>query len=70
MSEESNREDIDKLVHDGKSCLNSISINAELAKMVASRGHDPKKICELMEIVLKQCQKCSETLEDYRTSRS
>ena len=61
-----NEEKIDKLVHDGNSCLNSVVMNAELVKALVTRQHDPDKIRQLMDVIITQCQKCSDVLENYR----
>ncbi|MEZ5490472.1 MAG: histidine kinase [Gammaproteobacteria bacterium] len=68
MTDKQSADDICKLVHDSKACLNSISMNAELVKVVTTRGHDPQKVSRLMDVIIRQCQQCSEILEDYRAA--
>lgn len=45
-------------LHSMNNALNSISMQAELARMYAERG-DHAKVEEALSVVMEQCRKCS-----------
>jgi signal transduction histidine kinase len=55
--------DLNQLVHDARSPLNRISMQAELIKLVLENDMPPEKAIEAANKILVSCQDCSQTLE-------
>lgn len=60
----------DKLIHDIRNPLNTISINAELGKLVLERTGDIQKAISVFDIILAECRRCGELLNELHVSRS
>jgi hypothetical protein len=58
---------VDKLVHDVRGALNSISMNAELARMLAQQQSSPEKIQHCLGVILRECSQCNLLMEAFRT---
>lgn len=54
---------INKLVHDARSPLNRISMNAELIKLILENDMPKEKAIEAIDKIIKACQECSQTLQ-------
>lgn len=52
----------EKIIHDIRNPLNTISMNAELGKLTVQRNPDPQKLTAIFEIILKECRICSDQL--------
>lgn len=52
----------EKIIHDIRNPLNTISMNAELGKLTLQRNPDPQKLVAIFEIILKECRICSDQL--------
>ena len=57
---------LDQLVHDARGPLNTISMNAELAKLLIHKEDSREKIESLMQTIVTQCKECNAVLEQYR----
>ena len=49
-----------RLIHDIRNPLNTISINAELGKLTLARTGDINKAMAIFDVVLAECHRCSE----------
>lgn len=58
--------DVRQLLHDVRNPLNTISVNAELGKLVLQRGGDIDKALQIFDSILKECQQCSGNLRDLQ----
>lgn len=54
---------INKLVHDARSPLNRISMNAELIKLVLENDMPKDKGLQALDKIINACQECSQTLQ-------
>lgn len=61
---------VDRLVHDVRGSLNSISMNAELAKLLSQQPgagkESAEKIRHCISVILRECSQCNGLMEDYR----
>lgn len=57
---------VDKLVHDVRGALNSISMNAELAKMLSQQQSSQEKIQHCIRVILRECGACNTLMESFR----
>lgn len=57
---EAEKQGLKDALHKMNNALNSISMQAELARMYVERG-DSAKVLEALDIVMAQCRKCSNT---------
>lgn len=66
----SHHDAVDKLVHDTRASLNSITMNAELVKMLLDKpgapGADLERIPGVMDTIIRQCRDCNTVVEKYR----
>ena len=62
----SSEEDItvNKLVHDARSPLNRISMNAELIKLILENDMPKEKGLQALDKIISACQECSSTLQE------
>ena len=58
---------INKLVHDARSPLNRISMNAELIKLILENDMPQEKCFEALDKIINACQECSTTLQNIST---
>jgi hypothetical protein len=56
---ESEKSQLKEALHKMNNCLNSISMQAELARMYAERN-DNAKLMEALDVVMAQCRQCSD----------
>ena len=54
---------INQLVHDARSPLNRISMNAELIKLILENDMPKEKGIEALNKIINACQECSTTLQ-------
>ena len=54
---------INQLVHDARSPLNRISMNAELIKLIFENDMPKEKGIEALNKIINACQECSTTLQ-------
>ncbi|WP_133468679.1 histidine kinase [Paraglaciecola marina] len=54
---------VSKLVHDARSPLNRISMNAEMIKLVLENDMPKEKGLQALDKIIKACQECSQTLQ-------
>lgn len=54
---------IDRLVHDARGPLNTISVNAEVARLLIQKSAPPEGILTAMQNILRECQRCNEILQ-------
>lgn len=54
---------VNTLVHDARSPLNRISMNAELIKLILENDMPTQKAIEAIDKILNACQECSSTLQ-------
>lgn len=62
--------DNDRLIHDLRNPLNSISINAELGKLTLERTGDIDRAMRIFDTILAECRTCSSKLDAFKTSVS
>jgi signal transduction histidine kinase len=60
------KERLDQLVHDARGPLNAIAMNAELAQLLSRAHHDPERLQQALRVVVRECQHCSQILQDFR----
>lgn len=53
---------LEKLVHDVRNPLNSISVNAELAKVLLSRPDSTEQVLQALDTIILECRKCNDVL--------
>ncbi|MDP5029584.1 MAG: histidine kinase [Paraglaciecola sp.] len=49
--------------------LNSISLHAELGKMLIANQGSSEKIAQAFEVILQQCKRCEQTISDMRSNK-
>ena len=54
---------LDRLVHDARGPLNTISVNAEVARLLVQKSAPPEGILTAMQNILRECQRCNEILQ-------
>jgi hypothetical protein len=54
---------LDRLVHDARGPLNTISVNAEVARLLIQKSAPPEGILAAMQNILRECQRCNEILQ-------
>lgn len=54
---------LDRLVHDARGPLNTISVNAEVARLLIQKAAPPEGILTAMQNILRECQRCNEILQ-------
>ena len=63
---------VDKLVHDARASLNSITMNAELVKMLLDDTGNPGeglvRVPGIMDTIIRQCRDCNAIVENYRSA--
>ncbi len=57
-----------RLLHDLRNPLNSISINAELGKLTLERTGDIQRAIHIFDIILNECRNCSNKLNDIKNA--
>lgn len=57
-----------RLLHDLRNPLNSISINAELGKLTLERTGDIQRAIHIFDIILNECRNCSNKLNDIKNT--
>ncbi|HTF97542.1 MAG TPA: histidine kinase [Cellvibrio sp.] len=62
--------DNDRLIHDLRNPLNSISINAELGKLTLERTGDIDRAIRIFDTILAECRTCSSKLDAFKNSAS
>ena len=53
---------LEKLVHDVRNPLNSISVNAELAKVLIDQPGAAEQARKALDTILRECRKCNDVL--------
>lgn len=64
MDDEKNR-----LLHDLRNPLNTISINAELGKLTLERTGDIRKAISIFDTILAECRQCGRLLESAQDAQ-
>jgi signal transduction histidine kinase len=54
---------IDRLVHDARGPLNTISVNAEVAKLLIQKAAPTEGVLAAMQNILRECQRCNDILQ-------
>ncbi|WP_339721128.1 histidine kinase [uncultured Paraglaciecola sp.] len=54
---------VNKLVHDARSPLNRISMNAEMIKLILENDMPKEKGIQAVDKIINACQECSDTLQ-------
>ena len=54
---------VDQLLHDARGPLNTISVNAEVAKLLLQKSAPQESILAAMQNILRECQRCNEILQ-------
>lgn len=55
-----------QFIHDLRNPLNTISINAELGKLILERTGDVSKAISIFEVVLAECKRGSKILDEVK----
>lgn len=58
---------INTLIHDARSPLNRISMNAELVKLILENDMPTEKAIQAIDKIIAACQECSGTLQVIST---
>lgn len=59
------RKETATLLHDARGPLNTIAMNAELAKLLARRSEAPPQVVAALDVILAECQRCDAILTAY-----
>ncbi|MEY4641985.1 MAG: hypothetical protein RLZZ227_1979 [Pseudomonadota bacterium] len=54
---------VDQLLHDARGPLNTISVNAEVAKLLVQKSAPNESILAAMQNILRECQRCNDILQ-------
>jgi hypothetical protein len=54
---------VDQLLHDARGPLNTISVNAEVAKLLVQKAGPNESILAAMQNILRECHRCNEILQ-------
>lgn len=60
--------DINTAIHDIRNPLNTIAMNAELARLIIETQSDPVKAINALDAILRSCKVCSDRLQDLKKS--
>lgn len=60
--------DINTAIHDIRNPLNTIAMNAELARLIIETNADPAKAIAALDAILRSCKLCSERLQELKKS--
>ena len=55
----------ERFLHDARGPLNTISVNAELAKLLAQKSGAGEPIVNALNIILAECQRCNVILYEF-----
>ena len=58
--------DINTAIHDIRNPLNTIAMNAELARLIIETNADPVKSINAIDAILRSCKLCSDRLQDLK----
>ena len=58
------KDQLAQIVHELRNPLNSISINAELAKLQIQKQQDPAAILLSIDRIMQECKRCARMLDD------
>lgn len=61
-------EQMSTLIHDLRNPLNTISVNAELARLQLQKSQDPAIVIQSLDKIINECQKCSQMLTEVSQS--
>lgn len=59
-----------QFIHDARGPLNTISVNAELAKLLAQKSGANPGIVSALDVILRECQRCNTILQDFGNSQA
>jgi hypothetical protein len=62
-----NLTELQRLIHNVRGPLNSISMNAELGKMYIQEGKTPESVLRALDTIVAQCAMCGSALESLHT---
>lgn len=54
-----------QLLHDARGPLNGITMQAELAKLLARRADAPPQLITALDVILNECRRCDAILSAY-----
>ena len=54
---------LDKLLHDVRNPVNTISVNAELAKVLLDQPQSAEQMKKALDNILSECRKCKQVLD-------
>ena len=57
---------LSECIHDIRNPLNTISVNAELGRLVLQQGLDTKKAIEAFNKIVEECQVCAEAINQLK----
>lgn len=63
INSQSDKPDLNQLIHDARGPLNRISMQAEMIKLVLENDMPKEKALEAASKIIASCQECSQTLE-------
>jgi hypothetical protein len=58
----------ERFLHDARGPLNTISVNAELAKLLAQKAGAGDGIINALDVILAECQRCNQILYDFHAA--
>ena len=61
-------EEVDGFIHNTLNPLNSITLHAELGKMLVEENASNEQIKEIFSVILQQCASCEQILTEMRTT--
>lgn len=62
--------DINTAIHEIRNPLNTIAMNAELAKLIIETQSDPAKAITALDAILRSCSLCSDRLQNLKKTIS
>jgi hypothetical protein len=60
----------ERFLHDARGPLNTISVNAELAKLLAQKAGATDNIINALNTILSECQRCNQILYEFGAASS
>jgi len=62
------RNDLNKLLHKAKNPLNSITLHAELGKLLIDNEASADELKRAFDVIIAQCQSCEKVLSEMQST--
>jgi len=68
MSNNNSDKSSSQIIHEVRNAVNTISMSTEVAMVLLESNFDKEKFKKLMQSILKQCEHCGVTLDEFDAS--